>query len=176
MDNKNINKKAIKCILIGDFSVGKTSILQWQYWYSFKVHQVQIGLDLNTTIVQIEDKRINFQFLEGSSYYIKHIFQSGIYKHVDIFVVVYDITNRETFEGVYQLCQDCSKKSNQDPVFIIVGSKQDLYNERQISYQEGSELAKSLGFAFFEISAKTGYQVEELFEYLIKYMINLDKY
>ncbi|KAL4477447.1 hypothetical protein ABPG74_002597 [Tetrahymena malaccensis] len=176
MDNNNINKKVIKCILIGDFSVGKTSIYKRQFYNSFQGNYTQIGADLKTKIVQIEDKSIIFQFFEGCSYYRKHIFENIIYKQVDVFVVVYDITNRETFESVFQLCQDYSKKSTQDPVFIIAGSKQDLYDERQISYQEGSELAKSLGFAFFEISAKTGYQVEELFEYLIKYMINLDKY
>ncbi len=58
------------------------------------------------------------------------------------------------------------KKENTNPIIVLVGQKCDL-NERIISGERRRELANELGLQYFEILAKTGQNIEELFNYLI---------
>ena len=62
------------------------------------------------------------------------------------------------------------RENNTKAIIILVGQKCDLI-ERVISEEKGKELADELGIDFFEVSAKTGYNIKELFDYLIEQSI-----
>ncbi|KAL4502165.1 hypothetical protein ABPG72_000400 [Tetrahymena utriculariae] len=82
---------------------------------------------------------------------------------------------RQSFDKIHFWYKDYyEKRLIKAAIIALVGNKCDLKHERQVSYQEGRQLAESLGMLFFEVSAKTGYQVYELFESLIDKAININ--
>ena len=81
---------------------------------------------------------------------------------------MYDITNKKSFEGVDEWYQQIS--SNIDGARVIVmllGNKSDLPN-REVSYNEGMEYARSRNFGFMEVSAKTGMNIRNSFYCLVR--------
>ena len=91
------------------------------------------------------------------------------YRSISSCMIVYDITNRDSFNQVEGwLKQFKSEADNPNAVIIICGTKCDLENQRQISQQEGQELATKLGCLFAEVSAKDGDSVKKAFEKVIE--------
>ena len=90
-------------------------------------------------------------------------------KETKAILLVYNITDESSFLAVNDWIKEI-KKNEVNPIIVLVGQKCDLEN-RIISEERGRELANELGVEFFEISAKTGYNVEELFKYLIQQCI-----
>ena len=93
------------------------------------------------------------------------------YKGANGILVVYDITNKESFEGLTSWLIEIEKNSSKDVYKLLIGNKNDLENERKISYNEGKEFASINGMQFFETSAKTAFKVQEAFEVLTKDII-----
>ena len=78
-------------------------------------------------------------------------------------MVVYDITSRDSFEHVQNWIEDIHNQSPKTVLIILVGNKIDLEDKRDISYDEGNNLAIKNGMIFAETSAKTGDGIEEVF-------------
>ena len=78
-------------------------------------------------------------------------------------MVVYDITNRDSFNNVSTWIEDCKNQSPKTIFMVLVGNKSDLQDKRQVNYEEGQELAERFQMLFFETSAKDGNNVEEIF-------------
>ena len=90
-------------------------------------------------------------------------------KETKAILLVYNITDESSFLAVNDWIKEI-KKYEVNPIIVLVGQKCDLEN-RILSEERGRELANELGVEFFEISAKTGYNVEELFNYIIQQCI-----
>lgn len=63
-------------------------------------------------------------------------------------------------------------KREETPIFLLVGNKCDKVNEREVSREEGAEMARHFGCPFMETSAKTAYNVEALFATLVRSLRN----
>lgn len=82
----------------------------------------------------------------------------------EAFLLVYSITSPETFAELEELRdQIVQSKGTADVPIVVVGNKADLEADRRISPEEGEALADSWGALFMETSARTGYQVEDMF-------------
>ena len=92
-------------------------------------------------------------------------------------LVVYDITERETFENLNTWLIEIEKNANKNVYKLLIGNKCDLEDKRKVSYQEGKDFADSNGMKFIETSAKTASKVQEAFELLTSEIIksNLNK-
>ena len=78
-------------------------------------------------------------------------------------LVVYDISSRDTFNNVSTWIEDCKNQSPKTIFMALVGNKSDLNDKRQVSFDEGRDLAERNNMMFFETSAKDGTNVEEIF-------------
>lgn len=78
-------------------------------------------------------------------------------------MIVYDITDRDSFEHVKNWMADVDKFAKEGVLRILVGNKCDLEHKRQVSIDNGKELADKYGIKFLETSAKETVNIEELF-------------
>ena len=84
-------------------------------------------------------------------------------KNQDIFVLIYDITDRYSFEYLIKYINAIYEVKNKEDIILgIVGNKNDLYEERKVKFEEGRKLAEDNNSLFFEISAKD-YNTAELY-------------
>ena len=99
--------------------------------------------------------------------------QASYYKGANGILVVYDITNRESFEHLNSWLIEIEKNGNKNVYKLLIGNKSDLEEKREIKKEEGEEFASINGLEFFETSAKTGQNVTEAFDCLIKEIMKI---
>jgi small GTP-binding protein len=162
--NANFNY-LFKYIIIGDASVGKSNILLKYAHNQFKPeYQLTIGVEFGAKNVEINNKIYRIQIWDTAGQENFRSITRAYYKNSVCALVVYDITNRESFNDVQTWIDDCKSQSPKNIYMLLVGNKEDLAeSERQVSYEEGSEFAQKNNMLFFETSAKTGLNIDEVF-------------
>lgn len=88
---------------------------------------------------------------------------ASYYRGAHGIIIVYDVTERDTFDYVSQWMQEIEKFANDNVCKILVGNKIDLVDKRVVSKEEGEELAKHYGIHYIETSAKNNIAVEDSF-------------
>ena len=86
-------------------------------------------------------------------------------------LVVYDITDRDSFENLNSWLIEIEKNANKNVYKLLIGNKSDLEEKRKVTFQEGKDFATSNGMQFIETSAKTASKVQEAFELLTQEII-----
>lgn len=157
-----------KLVFLGDQSVGKTSIITRFMYDNFDRHyQATIGIDFLSKTMYLDDRTVRLQLWDTAG---QERFRSLIPSYIrdsSVAVVVYDISNRATFLNTSKWIDDVRSERGNDVVICLVGNKTDLGNDkRQVSTEEGEELAKKENLLFMECSAKAGYNVKSLFRKL----------
>ncbi|VDN25261.1 unnamed protein product [Cylicostephanus goldi] len=84
------------------------------------------------------------------------------------FILMYDITNEESFNSVQDWCTQIKTYSWENAQVVLVGNKCDMDGERVVSLERGRQLADQLGLEFFETSAKENINVKAVFEKLVE--------
>jgi GTPase SAR1 family protein len=87
-------------------------------------------------------------------------------------MVVYDITDIESFNNINSWLIEIEKNANKNVYKILIGNKCDLEEKRQVSYEQGKEFADTYGMKFIETSAKTNHNVQESFVTMTKEIIS----
>jgi small GTP-binding protein len=153
-----------KYIIIGDSAVGKSNILLRYIHDNFNEEfQSTIGVEFGAKNIKIEDKIYRIQIWDTAGQETFRSITRAYYKNSVCAFVVYDITNRNSFQNVKSWIEDCRKQSPKTVFMVLIGNKVDLEDSRQVSYEEGSVFAEKNGMLFFETSAKTGKNIEEIF-------------
>ena len=153
-----------KYIIIGDSAVGKSNILLRYIHDKFNEDfQSTIGVEFGAKNLKIEDKIYRIQIWDTAGQETFRSITRAYYKNSVCSCVVYDITNRNSFQNIKSWIEDCRKQSPKTVFLVLIGNKVDLENRREVSYEEGSIYAQKNGMLFFETSAKTGKNIEEIF-------------
>ncbi|KAL7992873.1 hypothetical protein Chor_017129 [Crotalus horridus] len=141
-----------KILIIGNSSVGKTSFLFRYADDSFTPAFVStVGIDFKDTAGQERYRTITTAYYRGAM---------G-------FILMYDITNEESFNAVQDWSTQIKTYSWDNAQVLLVGNKCDMEDERVVSSERGRQLAEHLGFEFFEASAKDNINVKQTFERLV---------
>ena len=89
--------------------------------------------------------------------------------YADGLFVVYSISDRKSFDALESIIGDAlSLRGGKNTIMILVGNKNDLGEERQVTTEEGKAFADKKGIEFFEVSAKTRDRVDEMVQALIE--------
>lgn len=162
LDSKNLR---IKLVLLGDSGVGKSCILlrfvRGQFDPSSKV---TVGASFLSQTINLQDSTIKFEIWDTAGQERYSSLAPLYYRGASAAVVVYDITNPETFLKAQFWVKELQKHGNPDIVMALVGNKADLESEREVSREEALAYAESNGMFFIETSAKTADNVNQLFE------------
>ena len=154
----------LKYIIIGDSAVGKSNMLLRYIHDRFneEFHST-IGVEFGAKNIQIDGKVFRIQIWDTAGQETFRSITRAYYKNSVCAFVVYDISNRATFDNIKSWVEDCKRLSPKSVLMILVGNKTDLEERREVSYNEGSIFAQKNGMLFFECSAKTGNNVEKIF-------------
>jgi Ras-related protein Rab-2A len=85
------------------------------------------------------------------------------YKSSTCAFIVYDITDKKSFENVLTWLNECRDMCYKDILICLIGNKIDLEEQREVSYEEGKNFAEENNLLFFETSAKDGNNIQEIF-------------
>lgn len=88
---------------------------------------------------------------------------SSYYRGAHGIIVVYDVTDLESFNNVKQWLHEITKYANENVNKLLVGNKSDLTSKRAVTHDQGEEFAKSMGIDFVETSAKNSINVDKAF-------------
>ncbi|MEE6458326.1 hypothetical protein FKM82_000251 [Ascaphus truei] len=165
-----------KLLIIGNSSVGKTSFLFRYADDSFTSAFVStVGIDFKVKTVFKNEKRIKlqiwisiwrrFQDTAGQERY--RTITTAYYRGAMGFILMYDITNEESFNAVQDWSTQIKTYSWDNAQVILVGNKCDMEDERVVSTERGRHFAEQLGLEFFETSAKDNINVKQTFEQLV---------
>ncbi|XP_077448397.1 ras-related protein Rab-6A isoform X3 [Stigmatopora argus] len=156
--------RKFKLVFLGEQSVGKTSLITRFMYDSFdNTYQATIGIDFLSKTMYLEDRTIRLQLWDTAG---QERFRSLIPSYIRdsaAAVVVYDITNVNSFQQTTKWIDDVRTERGSDVIIMLVGNKTDLADKRQITAEEGEQRAKEMNVLFIETSAKTGYNVKQLF-------------
>lgn len=159
----------IKLMIIGDSSVGKTSLLKKYCKNEFSnSYIITVGIDFQVKILDINNKKIKIQIWDTAGEERYRVVAKNYFNTSDGFIIMYDITNRDSFDNISNWVEQIRDSTPNYKKSVIFGNKSDLNKLRNVQINEGKELAANNNFKFFETSAKDGINLKEGIESLVK--------
>ena len=160
----------IKILTLGATQVGKTSIVLRYSEYKFNYNKIAtIGIDFKIKIIKKGNERIKVSIYDTAG---QERFQNIVkhyYKGANGVLLIYDITKRDTFKNLDFWIKDLEDNSDIDNLFIyLIGNKNDMEDKREVSWVEANNYAKEKKLPYIEVSAKTGNNIQKLFDEVIK--------
>uniref|UniRef100_UPI00358ECB91 uncharacterized protein isoform X1 n=2 Tax=Myxine glutinosa TaxID=7769 RepID=UPI00358ECB91 len=153
-----------KVITVGSPSVGKSSIcIHAINNKNIEENEVTVGATFFVLALEVDGVPVKFEIWDTGG---QERFQSLVplyYRNAHAAIVVYNVTDKSTFDKVDYWVQKLRKYDNTNTVIALVGNKADLKSEQVVSTREGRKYAESNGLIFLETSAKTGINVKNVF-------------
>ena len=165
MDDEDNYGILIKLVILGDTAVGKSNFLYRFVDGEFNpVHVATVGFDFKSRIYQMPNskKRVKFQIWDTAGQEKYMSINKNLFQRVQGIILMYDITNIESFNNLEMWMEHIRENSNGSPL-ILIGNKNDLVNDRKVSKEKGETFAKDNDIIFLEASAKSGSNVDECF-------------
>jgi small GTP-binding protein len=158
---------ACKIVLVGDAGAGKTCIISRYVNNRFEKAQMSTACPsfCNKSVSYPEyNKTINIDIWDTAGQEIYRSISKLFYNGASIGILVYDISNKKSFESLKEYWFKELKENTDDNIkFFLVGNKIDLFESEQVKEEEAKEFAKSIEAGFFLTSAKSGIRINELF-------------
>ena len=159
-----------KIIIVGDSGVGKSSLLKRAVQNKFDGnYQATIGFEFLLMHFNVNDLKLKLQIWDTCGQEMYRSLVQGFYRNTSLALVVYDINQKKTYESLDIWLKDIRQHTEQELPIFIAGNKSDL--ERVVPFEEAKVFAVSNRTKkFTECSAKTGYNVKEIFFDAAKYL------
>ena len=168
----------LKICIIGDSSVGKTNVLFKFIEGQFSpLHVATIGFDYKSKIITLptSKKKVKLQIWDTAGQEKYMSMNKSLFQRVQGIILMYDITNRETFERLQIWLNLIKQMTNEIPI-ILVGNKLDLEDSEEhgriVEYNEGDDFANENEIDFFEVSAVSGANIDNVFISIAEKVLN----
>ena len=165
--------ESVKITLIGNSGVGKTCIIQRYTLGQYDDNSSTTrGANYSFKTIIKNDKKIKLDLWDTAGQEQYRSLGKHFYKDSYIVILVYDITNLDSFNDLKNIWyQDLIKYGEKYNIIAIVGNKCDLYEQEAVKEEEAREFANSINSLFMLVSAKNGDNINSLFEAIIdKYL------
>ncbi|KAK5575593.1 hypothetical protein RB653_006726 [Dictyostelium firmibasis] len=163
------NNNVISLCIMGDGGVGKTAVTiqfisnHFVYYYDPTIedsYRKQCLVDDQVYMLDILDTAGQDELTAMRDQWIRSC---------EGFILVYSVTSRSSFDQIQFFREQITRVLDREDVpIMMIGNKIDLEDERQVTYQEGKDLARCLGMSFMEVSAKNRTNVEEVFNETVR--------
>lgn len=153
-----------KLLLIGDSGVGKSCLLLRFADDSYTESYIStIGVDFKIRTIVLEEKTVKLQIWDTAGQERFRTITSSYYRGAHGIIVVYDVTDADTFANVKQWLQEIDRYACEGVNKLLVGNKSDLTGKKVVEYGVAKEFADQLGISMLETSAKNATNVEQAF-------------
>jgi Ras-related protein Rab-1A len=153
-----------KLLLIGDSGVGKSCLLLRFADDSYLESYIStIGVDFKIRTVELDGKTIKLQIWDTAGQERFRTITSSYYRGAHGIIVVYDVTDQESFNNVKQWLNEIDRYASENVNKLLVGNKSDLASKKVVDYATAKAFADEIGIPFLETSAKNAANVEQAF-------------
>ena len=167
-----IEHVSLKIIILGASTVGKTTIFLRYFHQDHTQVLSTMGIDFKTKFFKFDDKKMKINYIDTAGQEKFKSISENYLKGTDGVILVFDLTNKETFDLV-TYWHECMKKNNKSNIGkILFGNKNDLEDKREVTYEEGKELANSIGCDYYEGSAMSGENIDFVMNEIAKLSYN----
>ncbi|XP_009602059.1 ras-related protein RABE1c-like [Nicotiana tabacum] len=155
----------VKLLLIGDSGVGKSCLISRFSDGSFTTNYIStIGIDFKTRTIELEGKRIKLKVWDTAGQERFKSITTAYYRGAMGILLVYDVTDESSFNNIRNWIRSIEQHGSDNVNKILVGNKADMdESKRVVPTSTGQALADEYGIKFFETSAKTTLNVEQVF-------------
>ena len=168
MESSNDSELVFKILLLGDSEVGKSCFLMRYSENVFIENYITtIGLDYKLKTVKLDSgKSIKVQLWDTAGQDKYRTIAKNYYKGSHGILLLYDITKQSSFDNIREWVRDIKEEVSEKAIIFLIGNKIDMDEQRKITKEKGEELAEEYKIPFFEASAKSGENVDEVFKAL----------
>ena len=131
-----------------------------------------VGVEFGSKNFNIEGNDVKVQIWDTAGQERYKSITSAYYKGCLGAFLVYDITNKKTFESIDKWMIDIKNSGEQNMTILLIGNKSDLESSRQVSIEEGNKKAEQYNIAFIETSALNGSNIEKAFDLMVREVYN----
>ncbi|KAM7396402.1 hypothetical protein PAMP_019445 [Pampus punctatissimus] len=161
--------RLFKIILVGNSSVGKTSLLRRFCDNCFHPGtSATVGIDYSVKTITVDSSQVALQMWDTAGQERYRSITKQFFRKADGVVVMYDITDEQSFTAVRQWLTSVKEGAGEDITIMLLGNKTDKEFERQVQKGVGERLAKDCQMPFYECSASSGHNVVESMVHLAR--------
>ena len=113
--------------------------------------------------IQVKDKIVRIQIWDTAGQESFRSITRSYYKNSTCAFIVYDITNKKSFDNVIIWLKECKDMCYKNILICLIGNKIDMKDKREVLYEDGINFAEENDLLFFETSAKEGNNIQEIF-------------
>ncbi|QEE14824.1 GTP-binding protein [Promethearchaeum syntrophicum] len=163
-----------KSVVVGDGGSGKTAVVvRFSQGFFQENYKLTIGVEFAVKTININNYNVKLQIWDTGGQERFRYVRPLYYKGSMGCIILFDLTNRESFDHVPKWLEEVKKESGNIPI-LLVGNKSDLIDERTVSLEEALQISKDLNMFYVESSAKNGNGVGDVFAILSLLMIGED--
>uniref|UniRef100_A0A3Q3VU11 Ras-related protein Rab-13 n=1 Tax=Mola mola TaxID=94237 RepID=A0A3Q3VU11_MOLML len=152
-----------KLLLIGDSGVGKTCLIIRFAEDNFNSTYIStIGIDFKVKTIEVDGKKVKLQVWDTAGQERFKTITTAYYRGAMGIILVYDITDEKSFENIQNWMKSIKENASAGVSRMLLGNKCDIEAKRKVSRETGEKLAKDHSIRFFETSAKSSINVEEV--------------
>ena len=168
--------RIVQLLVIGDSSVGKTSLITRYTNGTFKEEYLAtVGLDYYSKNEEINNQAIQIKLWDTAGQERFKALTQNYFRNAEGVLLAFDVTNEESFNNLKDWISSIKINMEAKNIFlplIVVGNKIDMENDREITKEEAEKFASENKYKYFETSAKTGEGVDEAVKELINLVLN----
>ena len=162
----------LKCILIGNSGVGKSSLVCHFTENKFSDQDTTIGVEFGSKIIRIDDDPYKLQVWDTAGQETFRAITKSYYRMAMGVLLVYDVTNRISFCDIPGWYRSIIENCAEGIPIVLVGNKSDRpESQRKVTYREGQELANQYNIKFCETTAKSFDSTKMAFQYVAEKII-----
>jgi small GTP-binding protein len=168
-------KRPLRVVLLGDSSVGKTSIVARLFADQFNPSEtITICANWHLHVEEVEGERVELQIWDTAGQECYRSIGPLYYRLAVAGIIFYDVTNPTSFANVRLWANAFRDAADSRASIFLVGNKTDIASQRLIKFDEGHQFASENAYVFFETSAKTGDGIHELFQEVAEQVTGLN--
>ncbi len=161
----------LKVVVVGDSGVGKTNLIKRFVTNTFSANsKATVGVEFISKSYRINDQVFKIEIWDTAGQERYKSITAAYYKGAKGALIVYDTTQKTSFENIDKWMSEIKEKSSKDMKLMIIGNKIDLKDERQVETDEALAKAQILEAPIMETSALDATNVKEAFYDLLKEM------